>query len=229
MSTSRSGGPHLLVLAKAPVPGRVKTRLCPPLSPAEAARLAEAALGDTLEAVAACAVGRRILALEGEPGPWLPPGFEVIAQHGNGLGERLGNAWGYAGGPGLQLGMDTPQVTATLLEHCIDQLMSPGTDAVLGAAPDGGWWAIGFRRPDPGAFVGVPMSSTHTGQAQRLRLAQLGYRVANLAMLRDFDRIDDAFAVAAQARGTRFAAAVDEIGPERTRATAVSGAEVALR
>ena len=72
--------PHVLVMAKSPVPGRVKTRLCPPCTPAEAAALAEAALADTLEAVAACGAGRRILALDGAPGPWLPAGFEVVAQ-----------------------------------------------------------------------------------------------------------------------------------------------------
>src|SRR5690606_23084798 len=65
---------HLLVMAKAPVAGRVKTRLVPPLSAAEAAAVAEAALADTLEAVAACGAERRVLALDGEPGPWLPEG-----------------------------------------------------------------------------------------------------------------------------------------------------------
>ena len=79
---------HLLVLAKSPEPGRVKTRLCPPLSPAEAAAVAAAALADTLEAVHGCGADRKILALDGRPGPWLPPGFEVIEQRGTGLAER---------------------------------------------------------------------------------------------------------------------------------------------
>jgi glycosyltransferase A (GT-A) superfamily protein (DUF2064 family) len=210
-----TGRLHVLVMAKAPLPGRVKTRLCPPLEPVEAAQLAAAALADTLEAVAACGADQVILALDGKPGDWLPPGFRVIAQRGKGLGERLAAAWQQAGGPGLQLGMDTPQVTATLLDNCMDELMSPGTDAVLGAAQDGGWWSIGFRRPDPGAFVGVPMSSPDTGQAQRLRLAQLGYLVADLPVLRDFDHIDDAHAVAIQAPHSRFAAAFAGLGLHR--------------
>src|SRR5438105_3192912 len=84
---------HVLVLAKAPEPGRVKTRLCPPLSPAQAADVATAALADTLDAVVACGAERRILALDGRPGPWLPAGFEVIEQRGAGLAERLANAW----------------------------------------------------------------------------------------------------------------------------------------
>ena len=64
---------NLLVMAKAPVAGRVKTRLCPPCTPAEAAAIAEAALADTLDAVAACGAGRRIVALDGEPGPGCRP------------------------------------------------------------------------------------------------------------------------------------------------------------
>ena len=69
---------HVLVMAKAPVPGRVKTRLCPPCTPDEAAAITEAALADTLAAVARCGAGRRIIALDGAPGPWLPARFEVI-------------------------------------------------------------------------------------------------------------------------------------------------------
>ncbi|MFN2507027.1 MAG: DUF2064 domain-containing protein, partial [Acidimicrobiales bacterium] len=98
-------------MVKAPVAGQVKTRLCPPCTPAEAAALAAAALADTLAAVAACGATRRILALSGEPGPWLPPAFEVVAQCEGGLDRRLAHAWAVAGGPGVQIGMDTPQVT----------------------------------------------------------------------------------------------------------------------
>lgn len=96
-------------MAKAPVRGRVKTRLCPPYTPEEAARLAEAALADTLDAVAGCGVSRRILALDGEPGSWLPAGFEVVRQAAGAFDERLAAAWDAARGPGVQIGMDTPQ------------------------------------------------------------------------------------------------------------------------
>ncbi len=68
------------MIAKEPVPGRVKTRLTPPFTPQEAARLAEAALADTLAAAAAAPVARRVLVLDGSPGPWVPPGFEVVPQ-----------------------------------------------------------------------------------------------------------------------------------------------------
>lgn len=196
---------HVLVVAKEPVPGRVKTRLCPPCSPGEAAGLAEAALADTLDAVARCGAGRRLLALEGRPGSWLPAGFEVFPQEGDGLGQRLAAAWTRAEGAGIQIGMDTPQVTAGLLDDCLGRLVSPGCTAALGLAQDGGWWALGLREPDPAVFSGVPMSSPVTGTAQEQRLRHLGHDPVRLPSLRDVDHIDDAVAVAEEAPHTRFA------------------------
>lgn len=184
-----------LVLAKAPVPGRVKTRLCPPLSPAEAASVAEAALADTLDAVARCGADRLVVALDGEPGPWLPPGFEVVAQRGDGLDERLAAAWEDVGGPGVQVGMDTPQVLPGHLDHALALL--DRHDAALGLARDGGWWAVALRRGHPACFLGVPMSTGSTGQAQLRRLRALGLAVATLPVLRDVDTVEDLRAVAA--------------------------------
>jgi glycosyltransferase A (GT-A) superfamily protein (DUF2064 family) len=184
---------HLLVMAKSPVPGRVKTRLCPPCTPEEAAALAEAALADTLAAVAACGAGRRILALDGAPGPWLPPGFHVIAQAPGGLDRRLAAGWAAAGGPGVQIGMDTPQVTAHLLDDALATLDT--APAALGRAVDGGWWAIALRRPDARVFVDVPMSTSRTGAAQHARLRRLGLDVAPLPTLVDLDTIGDLPAV----------------------------------
>src|SRR5436190_1635035 len=105
----RRRGAHVLVMAKAPRSGLVKTRLCPPFTPAEAAAVAEAALRDTLAAVAASGADRRIIALDGPVGPWLPPGFEIIEQCQGSLDLRLAHAWAQADGPGVQIGMDTPQ------------------------------------------------------------------------------------------------------------------------
>ena len=79
----------LVVIAKDPVPGRVKTRLCPPCSPQQAADIARAALLDTLDAVGAARAGRRVLAFDGPRPDWLPATFDVVAQRGNGLDERL--------------------------------------------------------------------------------------------------------------------------------------------
>lgn len=205
----------LLVLAKRPVPGRVKTRLCPPCTPEQAAALAAAALDDTLAAVLATPARRRVLVLDGAPWAGLPGDLDVVAQRGAGLDERLAAAFADAAGgePALLVGMDTPQVTPALLGAAVDALLAPGADAVLGAADDGGYWAIGLRRPDPAVFLGVPMSTGDTGAAQHARLADLGLAVTLLPTLRDVDVADDAVAVAGAAPTTRFAGTVRAVLP----------------
>ena len=203
-------GSALLVIAKSPAPGRVKTRLVPPCSPEQAAHLAGAALGDTLAAAAlARRAARRVLVLDGAAGAWVPRGFEIVAQRGDGLAARLAAAFEDVGGPAFLVGMDTPQVTPQLLDAGLGAL--DGADAVFGAALDGGYWGIGLRRADPAAFRGVPMSQATTGVAQRVRLAELGLRTAVLPPLRDVDTIADARAVAADAPATRFAATLASI------------------
>jgi rSAM/selenodomain-associated transferase 1 len=214
----------LLVIAKAPEPGRVKTRLCPPCTPAEAAELAAAALADTLAAAAlARRATRRVLVLDGEvssadgfgvvpPGnTWTSDGFEVVPQRGDGLAERLAAAFCDAGGPAFLVGMDTPQVTPALLDAGLAAL--DRADAVIGSTPDGGYWGIGLRRPDPAVFDAVPMSAPDTAAVQRARLAALGLRTAVLPPLRDVDTIADAALVAAEAPASRFARALHELRP----------------
>ncbi|HVW35488.1 MAG TPA: DUF2064 domain-containing protein, partial [Acidimicrobiia bacterium] len=185
----------VIVMAKEPRPGRVKTRLCPPCSPEEAAAVAEAALADTLAAVARCGATRRVLALDGRPGPWLPPGFEVIEQRGEDFNARLISAWTDAGGAGIQIGMDTPQVSAADLDGLLAVL--DRSAAVLGHALDGGWWVIGWRQADPSeVFTGIPMSAPTTGRAQEARLLELGLRPHRAAPQRDIDTVADLRAVA---------------------------------
>jgi glycosyltransferase A (GT-A) superfamily protein (DUF2064 family) len=191
----------LLVIAKEPRPGRVKTRLTPPFTPREAASLAQASLADTLEAVAAAPADRRVLVLDGEPGPWLPTGFEVVPQCAGGLDERLADAFAGCTGPALLIGMDTPQVTPELLT--VD---FTGGDAWFGPAEDGGFWALGLADPAPALLRGVPMSSPVTGTVQRERLVLAGLRVRDLPRLRDVDTAADAEAVAALAPRGTFAA-----------------------
>jgi hypothetical protein len=205
----------LLVIAKAPVVGRSKTRLCPPCSFEEAARLAEAALADTLTAVAATRAARRVLVLDGEPGPWLPPCFDVISQRGQGLDDRLAAAFEDVGGSAFLIGMDTPQVTPALLERSMARLRHPGVDAVLGRSDDGGYWGIGLREPDPDILIGVPMSRPDTCAAQRHRLRRLGLLLAELPRLRDVDRIEDAWAVASAIPRSRFARTLQQMNATR--------------
>jgi rSAM/selenodomain-associated transferase 1 len=195
---------NLVVLAKAPVAGRSKTRLCPPCRPDEAAAIAEASLADTLAAASRARFDTYTLALEGEPGRWLPAGVRVVPQRGGGLDERIAGALQDVGGEAVLIGMDTPQATTSLLNTCAEELGSPGTDAVLGEAVDGGWWVLGMRRPSREAFIGVPMSTDVTAVEQRRRLVALGLRVGDLPVLRDVDRFHDAVTVSSDVPGSRF-------------------------
>jgi rSAM/selenodomain-associated transferase 1 len=200
---------QVIVIAKAPVPGRVKTRLTPPFTPAEAATLAEAALKDTLAAVLCAEAGRRVLALEGAVGPWLPPGFDVIPQRGAGLDERIAHALTDAQSavplPVVLIGMDTPQVTAELLDAAVTPLVDGSADATFGFAEDGGFWLLGLRDADPGLLLGVPMSRPDTGSHQLLRLEQAGLRVRLVPELTDIDTAVEAERIAAAIPDSHFA------------------------
>ena len=221
MSRTRPADPadvSLIVIAKAPLPGFAKTRLIPDLGEAGASRVAEACLADTLWAVAEAPAARRVLVIDGEPGDWLPRvegrAFEVIPQREGGLGDRLAGAFSDSGAaPALLIGMDTPQVTASLLEASVAALCADGVDAVLGPASDGGWWAIGLRAEEPAVFDGVPMSADDTGERQRKRLGELGLSFTELEQLRDVDTLADAEAVAAVTPWTRMSAALRATAP----------------
>ena len=211
---------QVIVLAKAPVPGRVKTRLCPPCTPQQAALVAAAALADTLATVSATAVGRRVLALDGQHPA--PPGWRTIAQRDGSLGDRLVGAFADAalseagtalvmGRPVVLVGMDTPQLTAAHLHDALDPLGSPdGPDATLGLADDGGWWALGLRDAAHAEVLrAIPTSTPTTGADTRAALERLGLTVRMLPTLRDVDTVPDAHAVAALCRpDSAFAVAV---------------------
>jgi uncharacterized protein len=216
---------RLLVIAKAPAAGRSKTRLCPPCTASEAASLAEAALVDTLEVVADLEGVRPVLVLDGRPGPWLPAGFDVVPQTIGGLDRRLAGAFDSGRGPAVLIGMDTPQVNAALLTEAITRLDAPGARAVLGGADDGGWWLLGLRCPDPRALLGLPMSSSRTGAAQRARLRSLGLEIDELPVLCDVDTIGDARTVARLAPRTRFARRLRELGHDVVAAADAAVAE----
>lgn len=212
----------LIVLAKAPEPGRVKTRLCPPATPRQAADLAAAALLDTLDAVTGVPGAEPVVVLTGRL-QRAARAAELAAalrstrlrrQRGDGLGARIAAAHVdtavlLPGRPTLQIGMDTPQADAALLAACLDRLRASGTDAVLGPATDGGWWALGLRDPRAAALVAdVPTSRADTGERTLRALQAGGLRVALLPELTDVDTAADALAVAAAAPEGRFAAAL---------------------
>ncbi|MDF0529847.1 DUF2064 domain-containing protein [Tsukamurella sp. 8F] len=204
----------ILVVAKRPVPGHAKTRLIPGYGAGGAARLAAAALRDTLRAALAVPDTRCTVAFhEYDWGPTAPAECDdllrrcdVFLQTGTTFAERLADAHRRAGpGPVLQIGMDTPQVTPELLAHGLDQL-GAGT-AVLGPALDGGWWALGLHGGRGAeALLHVRMSTPLTGADTRRALRSAGLSVTMLAPLRDVDRPSDVSVVAAACPpGSEFA------------------------
>ncbi len=225
-------------MAKAPVPGLVKTRLAVDVGDRAAADLAAAALLDT---IAACtdAVGpaRCRLALAG--GLSASPhgdalardlaGWTVVPQHGDRFDERLARAHEAIAGPVVQVGMDTPQITPALLRGLIEMLAGCGTDhdavheavhdAVLAPAEDGGWWALGLTTGRYGGLLrGVPMSTPRTYEATLSALRTAGLSTATARLLVDADHLLEARRIAAAAPYTRFArtlAAVDLSAAER--------------
>jgi uncharacterized protein len=110
--------------------------------------------------------------------------------------------------------MDTPQVTADLLDRCAEQLEAAGSGtAVLGTAPDGGWWALGLHSAAPAAVLAsVPMSRGDTAERTHAALEAAGLTVTDLPQLTDIDHFPDALAVAAEcaphSRTSRTVAAV---------------------
>lgn len=215
MTESVRSLPALIVLAKAPEPGRSKTRLSPPCDPEEAADIARAALEATLQVVLATPASAHVLVLDGSTDTWLPDGFRVIGQRGDGLDQRLAAAFEDAPTPALLIGMDTPQIDVPLLESAMASMS--GGDAVLGAAEDDGYWAIGLHEPRRDLFEGVPMSDPNTLHAQRARFDELGLPVRALPKLRDVDSFEDALAIAETDPASSFAEAVRGIDVPRER------------
>ncbi len=204
---------HLLVVAKAPVPGYSKTRLAASVGPEQAAELAADALLDTLAAgAAAFAVGRRHVALAGDLSAGARAAelrkaladWQVRPQADGTFGQRLARAHAQVPGPVVQIGMDTPQATPDDLRVVAEQL---GTaDAVLGRAVDGGWWVLGLQEPRHArCLVDVPMSTAHTADATCTALVAAGLDPVETLVLQDVDTAADADAVAARHQDLAFA------------------------
>ncbi len=198
------GRVSIIVLAKLPLPGRVKTRLCPPCTPAEAAQIAQAALQDTFASAISARtshphlIGDVVLCLErhGLPLPsWTAVADEVIDQCTGDLSDRLAHAFASVSGPAVLVGMDTPQVTADHFVRAVLTLHDPGTDSLIGAATDGGFWLIGFRSCPPAVFRDVPMSTGHTGEDQLRSMSREGLTPGLFTVLTDFDTFEDAVAI----------------------------------
>ncbi len=205
---------RVLVVAKAPVAGRAKTRLGAEVGLDAAAELAAACLLDVLDAsTAAVGAGSCHLALSGDLVDGVRSaelvtalaGWTIRAQVDGDLGRRLAHAHADVGpGPLVQVGMDTPQLTAALLHEVLAGL--DDHDAVLAPAADGGWWALALRDPASAAVLaGIAMSTPTTYADTRAALEAAGLRVTSAPGLTDVDTADDAAEVAATAPASRFA------------------------
>jgi uncharacterized protein len=190
--------PLVVVMAKAPAPGTVKTRLCPPLSTGEAAALAECLLLDTLHTASETGFSVR-LALSGA---WdAPTGTACVPQGEGDLGERMLRAFHGAFadgfGPVLMIGTDCPALRATDLQDARVALKS--ADVVLGPATDGGYYLIGLAAPPaPTLFDGIAWSTARTEAQTRRSAIAHGLSVATLPALSDLDTPAD-LALLAQA------------------------------
>ena len=207
-----------LIVAKAPVPGLAKTRLAAALGDRVAAGIAAAALLDTLDAVADTPLAAKVVAMTGDLASACQSeairerlsGFTVVEQRGDSFADRLANAHADAAAtagpmPVLQIGMDTPQVTAELLTRCARALL--GAHAVVGPARDGGWWLLGVADAATAECLRlVPMSRPDTGALTYAALLQTGSPVTMLEELADVDTVADISVVRADCRPSgRFA------------------------
>ncbi len=221
-----SGAAHeqatIVVVAKAPEPGKVKTRLQPTFSPHQAAALAAAALLDTLDVVAQAsaedpALAEPVVAITGDVQRAAAPGalasrlrdFRTIEQRGNRFAERLVAAHRDAAGSfgaTVQIGMDTPQLQPGALRRAAALVLAEdGPDAVLGPALDGGWWLLALRRAGDARLIAeVAMSTSETGRLTREALEAGGLRVEEVEALQDIDEPGDVAQVAASIPQTRF-------------------------
>jgi rSAM/selenodomain-associated transferase 1 len=191
----------LIVMAKQPVAGQTKTRLSPPLSPAEAAQLYTALLLDTLEVVRDVAQElplRNFVAYYPATGrsefQTLAPDFQLLAQQGHTLGERLSMAMLAVQEQGhdqvAAINSDSPSLPAAYLSQSFQELDKPGVDVVLGPCDDGGYYLIGWKRPYPNLVRDVTMS-TPTVLADTIALIlDAGLQLAMLPQWYDVD--DDA-------------------------------------
>jgi hypothetical protein len=180
----------LCLLAKAPAPGAVKTRLCPPLSAERAAALTSAFIADTWRALGRVAGARRVLVYTGDRRRFPPAlaGAEAWPQCAGDLGARIEHAARRAltvASRVVVVGGDAPALPPALVERAAASLAS--SDAVLGPALDGGYYLIGLQRCEPGLLAELPWSAETTLAASRARLHARGYRVVELPPWFDVD------------------------------------------
>ncbi len=196
-----------LLFAKAPAPGRVKTRLCPPFTPEQAAALYRAFAADSLAAAESVVGARAVLAYEPHedwPDPsWLRnPAPEWFPQEGADLGQRLAAATAKAFVDGADrvvvIGSDSPHLPTSLIEEAFSRLAT--APLVLGPARDGGYYLVGLREPAPSLFDDIPWSGPEVLKATLARAAELHW---NAHLLDELEDVDDAASLARMLAGVK--------------------------
>jgi len=210
--TLKGSDEALALLAKEPSRGRVKTRLCPPLSPGEAARFYTCLLADAAEEMSALRRVRRYLFLDPPDsvervarGPFA--GFERLPQRGADLGARMLDAASLAFRRGARrvviVGADCPAISAERVRQTFRELRE-GAEAVFGPSADGGYYLAGLSSPDPRLFEGIPWG---TGAVLRETVARCRAAGATFSLLppeRDVDTREDLQALRVWAAARAF-------------------------
>ena len=199
MTTGAEGRTTIAVLARAPVPGEVKTRLVPRLGQVGAARLYERLVKHTLATMAMSRVGPLELWCAPDPGQSFfqacrrSLGLSLRAQPDGDIGARMSEAARDAllrEKAVVVVGTDVPSLTPSDMRDARAALAA-GHDAVLGPVEDGGYYLIGLRRHTPALFEGIDWSTQHVLEATRQRLRELGWRWHELPTRWDIDRPED--------------------------------------
>ena len=189
----------IMIMAKAPQAGEVKTRLCPPLSPQDAMTLYYAFLRDKIAQVRSLEAAHPTIAYTPSEGQSifaaLAPGFTLIAQHGADLGARLANAFAQcfaAGHTGvIAIDSDTPTLPSSFLQQAIALLAIPKVDVVIGPSDDGGYYLIGLRALHHELFENMAWSTNVVLPETVRRATARGLQVAWLPPWFDVDTPED--------------------------------------
>lgn len=190
----------LLIFAKQPIPGEVKTRLVPPLSPEQAAELYGCMLEDILAKTAHFIDVERYLYYDGGEGAAgyfsaKAAGITCIPQRGKDLGERMAEAFREAfamgHGPALIIGTDSPDLPPSYIEEAFCRLESGDSDAVFGPTKDGGYYLVGMASLHRQLFRDIPWSSDMVLRDTLERAGHAGIRVSLLPPWHDVDTAAD--------------------------------------
>lgn len=190
----------LVIMTKAPQPGRSKTRLVPPLSYDEAADLARALLVDQLENLARFDGARLFIAFTPEKTAgffegFVPQRFTCFPQRGQSLGERMSHAFGHLFASAFQniilIGSDLPALPPSLFDHAYGLLETSAADVVLGPSADGGYYLVGMNRMNTTVFEGIRWSRNDVLAQTIQKLAGVGLEHELLPEWYDIDTAYD--------------------------------------